>query len=324
MGARGGEGRGILGAGAAGRKPVIVIAGPTASGKSDAALALARERPIVVVNADALQVYRDLAVLSARPDDAALARAPHRLYGVLDGAETCSAGRWREMALAEISAAHREDRLPVLVGGTGLYLKGLIEGIAPTPAVPAAIRDDVRRRLARDGAPALHGELAALDPAMAARLNRADSQRVARALEVRLATGRSLGEFQAEGAPPPGLAFVVLVLVPPAAVARPIIAERCRRMLDEGALDEVRALLARGLDPALPVMKAVGVPELAAHLRGECDREAALARFVVATQRYAKRQRTWFRHQLPAARQWAAQFSARIEGEFCSFIRETC
>ena len=131
MGARGGEGRGILGAGAAGRKPVIVIAGPTASGKSDAALALARERPIVVVNADALQVYRDLAVLSARPDDAALARAPHRLYGVLDGAETCSAGRWREMALAEISAAHREDRLPVLVGGTGLYLKGLIEGIAP-------------------------------------------------------------------------------------------------------------------------------------------------------------------------------------------------
>ncbi|MBL8838827.1 MAG: tRNA (adenosine(37)-N6)-dimethylallyltransferase MiaA [Alphaproteobacteria bacterium] len=317
------ERRGILVGAAAGRK-VLVVAGPTASGKSAAALAIAHERPATVINADALQVYRDLAILTARPSEAESGAAPHRLYGVLDGADPCSAGRWRDMALAEIAAAHDSGRLPVLVGGTGMYLKALIEGIAPTPEVPDAIRADVRARLARDGVAALHAELAALDPAMAARLGPADAQRVSRALEVRRATGRSLAAFQAQGTPPPGLAFMVLKLIPPAEIARPVIAARCAAMIEAGALGEVRALLARGLDPALPVMKAVGVPELAAHLRGECDRQGALARFVVATQRYAKRQRTFFRHQLPAARQWDAQYSERIAGEIGSFIRLTC
>lgn len=317
------EGRGILGVGADRRK-VLVVAGPTASGKSAAALAVARARPATVINADALQVYRDLAILSARPTAGETGDVPHRLYGVLDGADPCSAGRWRDMALAEIAAAHEAGRLPVLVGGTGMYLKALIEGIAPTPAVPSAIRDDVRARLVRDGVPALHAQLAALDPAMAARLGPADAQRVSRALEVRLATGRSLAEFQAQGAAPEGIVFVVLKLLPPADVARPIIAARCRAMFEAGALDEVRALVARGLDPALPVMKAVGVPELAAHLRGECDREAALERFIIATRQYAKRQRTWFRHQLPAARQWDAQYSERIAGEIGSIIRIAC
>ena len=202
---------------------VLILAGPTASGKSAAALAIARERSVTVINADALQVYRDLAVLTARPRPEEIGDVPHRLYGVLDAADACAAGRWRTLALAEIRVAYDAGRLPVLVGGTGLYLKALIEGIAPTPAVPAAIRDDVRARLQEEGPGALHAESARHDPAMAAELAPGDRQRVARALEVVLATGRSLREFQQQTAPPAGLEFVTLVLLPPADAARPVI-----------------------------------------------------------------------------------------------------
>jgi tRNA dimethylallyltransferase len=300
---------------------VLILAGPTASGKSAAALAIARERPVTVINADALQVYRDLAVLTARPLAEEIGDVPHRLYGVLDAADACAAGRWRTLALAEIRAAHEAGRLPVLVGGTGLYLKALIEGIAPTPEVPAEIRDDVRARLQAEGPEALHAELARHDPAMAAELAPCDRQRVARALEVVLATGRSLREFQQQTAPPTGLEFVTLVLLPSADAARPAIAERCQRMIDMGALIEVRALYERRLDPALPIMKAVGVRELGAHIEGACDLETATLHFVIATRQYAKRQRTWFRHQLPAARRWDEQFSASLGVEICSFVR---
>jgi tRNA dimethylallyltransferase len=301
----------------------VILAGPTASGKSAAALALARAWPVTVINADALQVYRDLSVLTARPRAEEVGDVPHRLYGVLDAADACAAGRWRDMALAEIAAAHDAGRLPVLVGGTGLYIKALIEGIAPTPQVPADVRDSVRARLQKEGAPALHAELAQRDPAMAAQLAPGDRQRVARALEVVLATGRSLRDFQQVTAPPIGLDFITLVLLPPAESARPVIVERCQRMIDMGALVEVRELHERKLDPSLPIMKAVGVRELGAHLAGDCDLETATDRFVIATRQYAKRQRTWFRHQLSAARRWDEQFSTRLEVEICSFVRST-
>jgi tRNA dimethylallyltransferase len=300
---------------------VVILAGPTASGKSAGAIAIARERPVAVINADALQVYRDLNILTARPRPEEIGDVPHRLYGVLDAADACTAGRWRAMALAEIAAAHAAGRLPVLVGGTGLYIKALIEGIAPTPQVPTEIRAGVRARLGAEGAAALHAELARRDPAMAAKLAPGDGQRVARALEVLLATGRSLRDFQQATAAPAGLAFVTLLLLPPADAARPVIGERCQRMVDMGALTEVRDLRARNLDPALPIMKAVGVRELGAHLAGECDLETATRRFVIATCQYAKRQRTWFRHQLVASRRCAEQFSKSLEGEICSFVR---
>ncbi len=302
-------------------KQVLILAGPTASGKSTAALALAREHPVTVINADALQVYRDLVVLTARPRPEEIGDVPHRLYGVLDAGDACTAGRWREMALAEIAAAQAAGRLPVMVGGTGLYIRALTEGIAPTPQVPPEIRAGVRARLRAESAAALHAELAQRDPAMASQLRPGDGQRVARALEVLLATGRSLRDFQRQTAAPPELAFTTLVLLPPAEAARAAIGERCQRMIDMGALIEVRDLRARALDPALPIMKAVGVRELGAHVAGECDLETATQRFVIATCQYAKRQRTWFRHQLAASRRWDAQFSASLEAEICSFVR---
>ena len=299
-----------------------MIAGPTASGKSALALALAREFSAVVINADAMQVYRDLRVLTARPSDAELAAAPHRLYGALDGDDPCTAGRWRSMALDEIAAAHAADRLPILVGGTGLYLKALMAGIADIPPIPDAIREQGRALLASLGVSAFHAELARLDPVMAARLAPGDTQRLLRAWEVETAIGRSIQEFQAQTRAPTDLRFSSFVLAPPPAIVDPIIAARCAGMID-GALNEVRALLARGLTPTRPIMKAVGVRELGHLLAGEIGRDAALALFVTATRRYAKRQRTWFRHQMAGAHVVNEQFSERLVPEICSIIRET-
>ena len=278
----------------------IAVVGPTASGKSALALALARRLGGVVINADALQVYRDLKIVTARPSAADEALVPHRLYGVLDAAEACSAGIWRALALAAIAQARTEGLRPILVGGTGLYLKALVEGLAPVPPVPAALRASVLARLERDGPEALHAELAARDPAGAARLRPRDRQRLARALEVLEATGRPLSAWQALPAPAPGPGVRVIVLLPPRALLHSAIAARLERMLDAGALQEIAALLARGLDPGLPAMKAVAVRELAAHVRGEAELKPALAAAQAATRRYAKRQETWFRHQIAA------------------------
>lgn len=275
----------------------MVIAGPTASGKSALALALARLGPVTIINADSAQVYADLRVLSARPGDADMAAAPHRLFGHVDGATACSAAHWAAEARAEIAAAHAAGRLPVLVGGTGLYLRTLLDGIAPVPAIDPAVRAAVRALPVADA----HAALAREDPAAAARLNPADTTRIARALEVVRATGRPLAAWQAErvGGIGDRLALTAAVLMPP----RDWLYQRCdtrfAAMLDDGALDEVARLVARGLDPALPVMRAIGVPEIAALLAGTMTRDEAVAAGSLATRRYAKRQYTWFRHQPP-------------------------
>lgn len=301
--------------------PVVVIGGPTASGKSALALAVAERWDGTVINADAMQVYRELRAVTARPTDADMARAPHRLYGVLSAGERCTVARWLDLALAEIATAQREGHLPVVVGGTGLYLKALMKGLAAVPDVPAEVRADARAKHAALGGPAFHAELRRLDPQMASRLKPGDTQRLIRAWEVITATGRSLAQFHQTPAPAPDLRFVPIRLLPPREPLYAACDARCRRMLEEGALEEVRALVALALDPDLPAMKAVGVRELARHVRGEAAREAALQAFQQTTRNYAKRQLTWFRHQMPQAQTCDAQFSESMAVEIFSFIR---
>ncbi len=283
--------------------PVIVIGGPTASGKSSLALSIAERLDGVVINGDAIQVYRDLRVLTARPSGAEERRAPHRLYGFLDATEQCSAGRWQALALAEIAAANAAGKRAIVVGGTGLYLRALIEGIAPIPDIPADIRARSRARYAEIGGAAFQAEFAARDPVMAARLEPADGQRLMRAWEVLEATGRSLAEWQDEPTEAPDLPFTMIVLMPPRDEIYAACDKRLEAMIAVGVLDEVAALMKRAerehLDPSLPVLKAVGYAELAGHLAGRTTLEAAVAAAQQQTRRYAKRQITWFRHQLP-------------------------
>lgn len=280
-------------------KPVIVIGGPTASGKSAFALDVAERFGGTVINADSMQLYADLDVLTARPPAEDLARVPHRLYGVLPAAERGSAARWRALALDEIAAAHGAGRLPVVVGGTGLYLRALMQGLCDVPAIPAVIRSTAHERLAALGGEAFRAELVARDPD-SSRLNPGDTTRLTRAWEVLEATGRPLTAWQAEAAEgaPPGLAFLVAVIDPPRPALYAAGDGRFLRMVQRGALEEVRRLDALNLDPDLPAMKALGVPELRAHLSGDLTLDQAIARAQQATRRYAKRQVTWFRHQL--------------------------
>ncbi len=307
--------------------PVLAITGPTACGKSGLALAVAEAFDGIVINADSMQVYRELRVLTARPTPGEEARVPHRLYGMLSAAEPCSAAQWRALATAEIDAAIAAGRLPVLVGGTGLYLRALMRGLVRVPEIPAEVRESVRARQARLAPEALHAELAARDPTMAARLRPRDQQRVARALEVVEATGRSLATFQnADGtAAPPPYDVLAIAAVPARAPLYRRIEARLDAMVRQGALEEVRTLLDLGLDPRLPAMKAVGVPELAAHLRGGTSLESALTDAKTATRRYAKRQLTWLRHQ--TGRDFAkavflfAQFSESLQPVIFNEIR---
>jgi len=290
--------------------PVALIAGPTASGKSALALRLAEATGGAVVNADSAQVYRDLPILSAAPSAEDRARAEHLLYGVLDGADPWSAADWANMAKREIARLHREDRLPILVGGTGLYLRTLLDGIAPVPAIDPGIRAQVRAASVGENLAAL----APLDPIAAATLNPGDTTRIARALEVVKSTGKTLAEWQEhrQGGIGEEIDLKALVLLP----LRPWLYDRCDRrfaeMVGQGALDEVRSLFSRNLDPDLPVMRAIGVPELGAHLRGECSMDEAIAAGQQATRRYAKRQYTWFAHQPPPG--WP-RFHDALEGE---------
>jgi tRNA dimethylallyltransferase len=278
----------------------ILIAGPTASGKSALALALAEKLGGVIVNADSMQVYRDLRVITARPSPAEEARVPHRLYGHVDAAENYSVGRWcRDVghALAEIAA---QGRVPILVGGTGLYFKVLTSGLAAVPPIPADIRAQVRGRLQSEGAAVLHAELTRRDSVTAQRLMVNDRSRISRALEVVLATGRSLSDWHRDGMPalvdPKRAAKVFLTCERKQLVAR--IDQRFAAMLAAGALAEVRALRARQLDPTLPAMKAHGVPWLIRHLNGEISLAEASEGARMDTRRYAKRQLTWFRNQM--------------------------
>lgn len=276
---------------------VALIAGPTASGKSALALRLAELTGGTVINADASQVYRDLRIVSARPDAADEARAPHRLFGHIDGAQACSAADWATQAKAEIAAAHAVGSLPILVGGTGMYVRTLIEGIAPVPEIDPAIRAEVRALPVSE----TRTRLMCLDPEAAARLDANDTTRIARALEVMLSTGRSLKSWQQDrvGGIGTRVRLVPMLLLPPRAWLYARCDLRFETMLETGGIEEVNALLARNLDPALPIMRAIGVPEMAALIRGELSRDAATELGQIATRQYAKRQFTWFRNQPP-------------------------
>lgn len=290
----------------------MLIAGPTASGKSALALELARARGGVIINADSMQVYRDLRVLTARPSDDDETVVPHRLYGHVDAAVNFSAGAWLADAAAALTEARVQQRLPVVVGGSGLYFKALIAGLSAVPPIAPAVRDDVRARLARDGAEKLHAQLALRDPAAAARLDPRDRTRIARALEVIEATGRSLTDWHRDGLPPllPAGSFAAVFLAPDRAALYARIDARFDAMLAQGALDEVAALAARRLDPLLPAMKAHGVPALMRHLAGEITLDQAAAIGRADTRHYAKRQFTWFRHQMPTFA-WLSPETAR-------------
>jgi tRNA dimethylallyltransferase len=274
----------------------VLIAGPTASGKSAAALALAQHIGGVVINADSMQVYAEAPILTAQPDAQARARAPHRLYGHVAARELYSVGRWRDDAKAQLEAL--DGRIPIFTGGTGMYFSALTDGLADIPPIPADVRDTARALLDEIGVAQLHARLAAADPVTAARLRSSDPQRVLRAWEVLQATGRPLAAWQDAPAQPllQPLNVAAFVLDPPRDRLRDAIAARFAAMLDQGALDEAKAL--DGLDPALPAAKLLGLRPLQALARGEVGREAALQTAVTATRQFAKRQMTWFRHRM--------------------------
>ncbi len=282
------------------RKPnAILIAGPTASGKSPLALGVAEKIGGTIVNADSMQVYRDLRVITARPTPAEEGRLPHRLYGHVDAAENYSVGRWLADVRPVLDEVRDAGRVPILVGGTGLYFKALTRGLSNVPPVPEDIRANVRARMDAEGSAALHAELLRRDPST--QLKPGDRTRIARALEVLEATGRPLSQWHREGLPPlvDAASAVKVFLAPERGELRRRIDARFDAMLAAGALDEVRALAARKLDPLLPAMKAHGVPWLIRHLAGEITLAEAAEGAKNDTRRYTKRQFTWARHQLP-------------------------
>lgn len=300
---------------------MALIAGPTASGKSDLAVDLARalEPPGVVINADSAQVYADLSVLSARPTAEEMRGVEHRLFGTWDGSQACSAADWAAAARSEIEQAHRAGAVPILVGGTGLYLRTLLEGIAPIPPIRAEVREDIRAMPTPLAFAALQRE----DPQRAQALNPADTTRVARALEVVRSTGRPMAHWQQqrEGGIADRVTLHPLILLPEREALYARCEARFAQMMEHGAADEVAALLARGLPPELPVMLAIGVREIAGWLLGDHSREEALAQGAQATRNYAKRQYTWFRNQPPA--DWPRpESAARWQQQFATLLQE--
>jgi tRNA dimethylallyltransferase len=298
--------------GSQGWSKAVLIAGPTASGKSALALELAQNSGGVVINTDSMQVYRDLRVITARPTPAEEARVPHRLYGHVDAAVNFSAGAWVMDAAKVLAEARAQNLQPIFVGGTGLYFKALTRGLSAVPPIPSEVRESVRARLERNGVEALHAELAKRDPASAERLKPRDRTRIARALEVVEATGRTLPDWHREGLPPllPPGEFSALFLAPERDQLYARTDARFDAMLEAGALEEVAALATRQLDPLLPAMKAHGVPALIRYLSGEITREEAAEIGRADTRHYAKRQFTWFRHQLPDF-EWVTPQAAR-------------
>jgi tRNA dimethylallyltransferase len=295
----------------------VLIAGPTASGKSALALRLAEQAGGTVINADSMQVYRDFRVLTARPTPEEESQAPHLLYGHVDAVEHYSAGRWLADASRALTEVERTGRLPIFVGGTGLYFRALTEGLSSMPPVPEMVRAKIRGEAEGIVAADLHARLAVRDPLTAARLRPSDRQRIIRALEIFEATGRPLAAWQASPGKPliePGAATAVFIAVDRAEL-RTRIDARFDKMLAGGALDEVRAFAARKLDPALPAMKAHGAPWLMRHLAGEISLDEAAKGAKADTRKYAKRQETWFRHQLPQFK-WLAPGEALEETLF--------
>lgn len=280
---------------------LIIIGGPTGSGKSALALDLAERIGGAIVNADSMQQYRDLRIVTARPTLADHGRAPHYLYGHLPADKPGSVGQWLRQATRVIDEIKSQERVPIVVGGTGLYLKALLKGIAAVPDIPSEIRVTTTERFDALGVPGFHQELAKRDPEQAAMLEPGDRQRLIRAAEVLEATGKSLLYWRAQPhkralLPEP---IVGVALLPPRAALHRRIEQRLQTMIDAGALDELETLRSKTLSPDLPLMKAVAVPELLAHLDGKLDLTAAVERASAKTRQYAKRQMTWLRHQLP-------------------------
>lgn len=302
--------------------PVIALGGVTGSGKSAAAMEIAEAFDGVVINADSMQVYRELRIVTARPDPEETGAVPHRLYGVLSGREACSAGRW--LALAETAVAEARDagKVPILTGGTGLYLKAFMQGLAEIPAIPAAVVAAAEARLEAMGPAAFHTALADRDPASGARLRASDPQRMVRAWSVWEHTGRTLTDWQEAGAGAPREDVLPLLLLPPRDEVYRACDARFAAMVEGGAVEEVDALLALDLSPKLPVMRAVGVPQIAAYLAGRIGREEMIERGQRATRQYAKRQYTWFRHQVPGAVGVGAQYSESLRQKIFSKIRD--
>ncbi len=296
--------------GKAAPRRALIIAGPTCSGKSALALHLAERFGGTIINADAMQIYRELRIVTARPSEAEETLVPHRLYGVRPAAEAGSVAWWRDAALEAMAAA----QVPILCGGTGMYLRSLTAGLADIPNPGEAARAEARARLAQHGAPALHAQLARVDPQTAATLRPSDGQRVARAWEVWRGTGRGLTDWLKAEKLPADYLFRVVVLDPPRQELRAAIAARFTSMLAQGALAEVERLMALGLDPALPAMQAHGVPELSAALHGSISLAEAERRAVLASAQYTKRQATWFRHQSLAPPDQVERISARFAG----------
>lgn len=284
-------------------KRALFIAGPTASGKSALSLRLAEDLNGVIINSDSMQVYRDLRVITARPSLEDEATAPHRLYGYLGGAVVSNAAGWAKDAVSEMESAWGRGQTPIVIGGTGMYFKTLLDGMAVIPEIPPGIRSAIRARCDAEGSASLHETLTSVDPKTANRLFPGDSQRICRALEVYEATGKPISAWQAETEPGPMHALdaagglTKLVLDP----ARDVLYDRCNRrfdmMLDMGALAEVDQLMGRDLDPSLPLMRALGVPSLISYRRGEMDLDTAVEDAKMQTRRFAKRQLTWFRNQ---------------------------
>ena len=296
----------------------VLIAGPTASGKSAAALALAEAVDGVIINADSMQVYREVRILSARPSDADMARVPHLLYGHVGASERYSVGRYQTDAAAALAEARAQGRLPIFVGGTGLYFAALTEGLADIPSIPAAVRQQARERLAALGVAGLHAELARRDPETAALLRPSDPQRVLRAYEVFEATGRPLARWQREAGVPvlKDLRLARFVLDPPRPLLRQRIETRFHSMLEAGARAEAAAL--KGLDPTLPAAKILGLRQLCALEEGFTSEADAVAASVTATRQFAKRQETWFRHRMADwERVWPTDF-----GNIVSIMRQ--
>ena len=299
----------------------LFIAGPTASGKSAIALAIAEAVGGCIINADSMQVYDQLQVLTARPSAADMARVPHHLYGHIDPSAAFSVGQWQSAALAAIAQAHAKQQVPIVIGGTGLYFKALSDGLADVPETPAPIRAGLRQRLKQQGAKALYAELQQCDAALAARLQPQDGQRIIRGLEVFEATGQPLSHWQQQPTRSPLEFPVAEILLMP---ERSWLYERCNRrfvtMIEQGALDEVAALAARKLSPDLPAMKALGVAELMAYQAGDMTLEQATTQAQQQTRRYAKRQMTWFRNQMISWNSFSEQDYEHKMDKIFSFI----
>lgn len=306
------------------KNKVVVIGGPTASGKSQTALDIATEFNGVVINADSMQIYRGLPIVTACPSVDDEKTVPHRLYQVMEPHETCSAGLWEKRCIEEIKACWQKDQLPVVTGGTGLYIRTLVDGISQLPEIDEDIRAHIRKRGDEEGVEVLYQELQQKDPEMAERLKPRDMQRICRALEVLESTGRSLAVLQREIKPEPVLKadYDVHIIMPP----REQLYERCdlrfRWMIDRGATAEIEWLNEQELDPKVPIMKALGVPELLAYVRGEVDLETAIEQAQMQTRRFAKRQCTWFRNQISTKEIHSAQYSESLRDEIYNKIRQ--